>query len=130
MQWNDIKGNPLGHKTRYPNGVIETGNSEFTFTNNVSEAELRLSNLYGGDIVMKEANTYSNVTDLLTGTEIKLNHGASDALTNIGYTYDQLGRLTGRTRQLNSDAGSSTVSYAYDMRGWTREISTTDGFME
>ncbi|MBQ3805116.1 MAG: hypothetical protein II844_04835 [Prevotella sp.] len=130
VQWNDIKGNPLGHKTRYPNGVIETGNSEFTFTNNVSEAELRLSNLYGGDIVMKEANTYSNVTDLLTGTEIRLNHGANDALTNVGYTYDQLGRLTGRTRQLNSDAGSSTVNYAYDMRGWTREISTTDGFME
>ncbi len=130
VQWNDIKGNPLGYKTLYPNGVIETRNTEFTFTDKVSEAEQRLSNLCGDDIVMKEANTYSSVTDQLTDTEIRLLHGANDALTNVGYTYDQLGRLTGRTRQLNSDAGNSTVNYAYDMRGWTREISTTDGFME
>ena len=129
VQWNDIKGNPLGYKTLYPNGVMETGNSEFTFTNNVSEAELRLSNLYGSDIVMKEANTYSNVTDRLTSTDITLSHGYGDYSKTVSYGYDQLGRLNTVTRP-TTGAGGSTVSYAYDMRGWTREISTTEGFSE
>ncbi|MCR5692108.1 MAG: hypothetical protein K6G62_07805, partial [Eubacterium sp.] len=130
VQWNDIKGNPLGYKTLYPNGVIETGNSEFTFTNNVSEAELRLSNLYGSDIVMKETNTYSNVTDRLTGTEITLDHGSGEHVKAVTYGYDDLGRLTSTSRLLGDDAGNHTVNYTYDMRGWTREINSSNGFME
>ena len=130
VQWNDIKGNPLGYKTLYPNGVMETGNSEFTFTNNVSEAELRLSNLYGSDIVMKETNTYSNVTDRLTGTEITLDHGSGEHVKAVTYDYDDLGRLTSTSRLLSDDDGNHTVNYTYDMRGWTREINSSNGFME
>lgn len=129
VQWNDIRGNVLGTKTRMPDGVTETEQMTYTFTDNVASHERHIDGLYGETVSMTETNTYSNVTDRLTSTDITLSHGNGDYTKTVGYGYDQLGRLNTVTRPTTS-AGGSTVSYAYDMRGWTREISTTEGFSE
>ena len=101
----------------------------YTFTDKVASRERHIDGLYGETVSMTEANTYSNVTDRLTSTEITLSHGNGDYSKTVSYGYDQLGRLNTVTRP-TTGAGGSTVSYAYDMRGWTREISTTEGFSE
>ena len=129
VQWNDIRGNVLGMKTRKPDGVTETEQMTYTFTDNVASHERHIDGLYGETVSMTEANTYSNVTDRLTSTDITLSHGYGDYSKTVSYGYDQLGRLNTVTRP-TTGVGGSTVSYAYDMRGWTREISTTEGFSE
>ena len=129
VQWNDIRGNVLGTKTRRPDGVTETERMSYTFTDNVASHERHIDGLYGETVSMTETNTYSNVTDRLTSTDITLSHGYGDYSKTVSYGYDQLGRLNTVTRP-TTGVGGSTVSYAYDMRGWTREISTTEGFSE
>ena len=129
VQWNDIRGNVLGTKTRMPDGVTETERMTYTFTDKVASHERHIDGLYGETVSMTEVNTYSNVTDRLTSTDITLSHGYGDYTKTVSYGYDQLGRLNTVTRP-TTGVGGSTVSYAYDMRGWTREISTTEGFSE
>ena len=129
VQWNDIRGNVLGTKTRKPDGVTETEQMTYTFTDKVVSHERHIDGLYGETVSMTETNTYSNVTDRLTSTNITLSHGYGDYSKTVSYGYDQLGRLNTVTRP-TTGVGGSTVSYAYDMRGWTREISTTEGFSE
>ena len=129
VQWNDIRGNVLGTKTRRPDGVTETERMSYTFTDKVASHERHIDGLYGETVSMTETNTYSNMTDRLTSTDITLSHGYGDYSKTVSYGYDQLGRLNTVTRP-TTGVGGSTVSYAYDMRGWTREISTTEGFSE
>ena len=130
VQWNDIRGNVLGTSTRRPDGKIETELMDYSFTNNVANYERYIDGLYGETVTLVETNTYSDVTDRLTGTEITLDHGSGEYVKAVTYGYDDLGRLASTSRLLSDDAGNHTVNYTYDMRGWTREINSSNGFME
>ena len=56
-----------------------------------------------------------------TGMAVSVSHGMAGISRQMAYTYDAIGRLTGKRRQLTG-TGVSTCQYAYDVHGWLRSI--------
>ena len=56
-----------------------------------------------------------------TGMAVSVSHGMAGISRQMAYTYDAIGRLTGKRRQLTG-TGVSTCQYAYDVHGWPRSV--------
>ncbi len=71
--------------------------------------------------------TYDDADRMVSGT-FSVTHGGPEGSSSITYEYDALGRLSKETRPITSVA-TPDVSYAYDLHGWMKSI-TTNSFCE
>ena len=118
----DIKGNLIKSKSCEMGGKTVTTTSKYSFTNKLLSSTSTIDVKYGNSLKINEKIGYNKFNDKKSSDTISVNHGTATSAI-LKYTYDNLGRLDSVSRP------SSSVSYAYEMHGWLKNI-TTNSFKE
>ena len=110
-------------------GGIETTCTEYSHTG--KPLNVRKEHLLGGTSLMEEAHAYAyDGADRLVSHTLSVTHGEPTAASAMTYEYDALGRLSRITRPITSSSiPDPSVTYDYDLHGWTTGI-TTHSFRE
>lgn len=119
----DLKGNLVKMKSREIGGRTAVSTNTYTFTDNIATAGYDVDVLYGGHFSVSEVFTYNGHNGRKESSTLSVAHGTSTTTRVMTYSYDQLGRLASVSRP------SSSVSYAYELHGWLKKI-TTNSFKE
>ncbi len=113
----DVKGRPIyvASKNNYLNttDVVET---ELDFGGKVIQTKAIHSRTGNVDIVTEDSFEYDHEARLITQKQ-QINSGAEENL--VHNAYDELGQLT--SKQVGD--GLQTVDYAYNVRGWLKQIN-------
>ena len=121
VMYYDEKGQNTSTVTSHLNKMIVQENSTYSFTGKPTQTVMGLFRS-GSAYLTRYFNlnyTYDTSSDMLTGKKIS---GMYIYDHNIYYTYDNLGRLT------QADCNNIvTNSYAYDLHGWMKSLSSTTG---
>ena len=118
----DLKGNLVKSKSCEIGGKTVTTTRKYSFTNKLLSSTSTIDVKYGSSLKINEKIGYNNFIDKKSSDTISVNHGTATSAI-LKYTYDNLGRLVSVSRP------SSSVSYAYEMHGWLKNI-TTNSFKE
>ena len=118
----DLKGNLVKTTSREFGGKTVTTTSKYSFTNKLLSSASTINVKYGSSLKINEKIGYNKFNDKKSSDTISVNHGTATSAI-LKYTYDNLGRLASVSRPLSS------VSYAYEMHGWLKNI-TTNSFKE
>ena len=122
MQY-DIKGNVINSKAKDIGGRIVSNTSSYTYTNQLAQSTTTIGVGYGGNMTMTESINYNPHNNQKSGDAITINHGTAKSATTT-YAHDSLGRLSNVARPTLSSTNRD-VSYTYDLRSWTTNISTS-----
>ena len=115
----DRKGRVVRSVRRGLGGRTEDVATAYSFTDAVDTVRAEVGVGYG--VSFTDTNAYTYEKGKKTGMTVSVFHGMAVQSRLTEYTYDAVGRLSGRKRQL-TDTGRSTCTYAYDVHGWLRSI--------
>ena len=122
MQY-DIKGNVVNSKAKDIGGRIVSNTSSYSYTNQLTQSTTTIGVGYGGNLTVTETVNYNPHNNQKASDAITVNHGTAKSAT-INFTHDNLGRLSNVARPTSSSTNRD-VSYTYDLRSWTTNISTS-----
>ena len=116
------KGQQCDELSTYPGGVLIHKSIDYSFTGKpISEHFILYKN--GQAVTADMSNEYNINNDALTSTTLAISNNKAHRVSLLAY--DDLDRMI-----LNTRSGSAgDVSYAYNLRGWTTDI-TGKGFCE
>ncbi len=121
VMYYDEKGQNTSTVTSHLNKMIVQENSTYSFTGKPTQTLMELFRSGSAYLTryFSQNYTYDTNSDMLTGRKIS---GMYIHDHNIYYTHDNLGRLT------QADCNNLvTNSYAYDLHGWMKSLSSTTG---
>ena len=122
----DQKGQVVRSVRKGLGGLVENVSNAYSFTGAVDSTNVSVNVGYGGNFMAKTEYDYSYGKK--TKMRTSLSHGLTPLSRETEYSYDGIGRLTGKRRQMNSSIKLS-CSYSYDVHGWLTSI-TSGGFTE
>lgn len=122
----DRKGQVVRSVRKGLGGHLEDVSTAYTFTGDVESTSAQVAVGYGSSFTAETDYTYNYGKK--TGMTLSVSHGRPAVARETEYTYDNLGRLSGKERRLTSTRTSS-CSYTYDVHGWLTSISS-GGFQE
>ena len=122
----DQKGRVVRSLRKGLGGYVEDVNTIYTFTGAVDNTTANVNVKYGQNFVATTNYTYKY--GIKTKMKLSVAHGNSAMARETEYTYDAIGRLQGKNRQLYNSY-NSTCSYTYDVHGWLTTINS-GGFQE
>lgn len=122
----DQKGQVVNSVRRGLGGYVEDVKTVYTFTGAVDNTTANVNVKYGEKFVATTNYTYKyGVKKMMKFT---VTHGIYPVARETEYTYDAIGRLKGKNRQLYNSY-KSACSYTYDVHGWLTNINS-GGFQE
>ena len=107
-------------------GYLEDVSTDYTFTGDVENTVADVDVKYGSHFTAETA--YSYEYGKKTNMVLSVSHGQSARPYETEYTYDAIGRLSGKERAMTG-TGKSLCSYTYDVHGWLTGINS-GGFQE
>ena len=117
----DLKGQVVRSVRKGLGGRVEDVSSAYTFTGDVASTSATVGVGYGNNFTATTAYTYGHGSK--TGMSLSVSHGRPALARGTEYTYDAIGRLSSRRRQLTTTA-KSYCTYSYDVHGWLTSISS------
>lgn len=122
----DRKGQVVRSVRKGLGGHLEDVSTAYTFTGDVESSSTEVGVGYGSSFTAEADYTYNYGKK--TSMTQSVSHGRPAVARETEYSYDDLGRLSGKERQMTSTRTSS-CSYTYDVHGWLTSISS-GGFQE
>ena len=122
----DQKGQVVRAVRKGLNGFLEDVSMEYTFTGAVDNIVAEVDVGYGSHLIANTDYTYDYGKK--TKMTLSICHGLAALSRDTEYSYDAIGRLTGKRRQM-TDTDWSDCSYSYDVHGWLTSIDN-GGFQE
>ena len=119
----DQKGQLVRSVRKGLNGHVEDVSTAYTFTGAVDNTVASVNVGYGSDFIAETDYTYEYGQK--TGMMLSVSHGQTVVSRETGYTYDAIGRLAAKERQMNGTARSS-CTYSYDVHGWLTSLRNGD----
>ena len=116
----DRKGQLVRSVRKGLGGRLEDVNTAYTFTGAVDTVRVDVSVGYGSSLTANTVYTYSKGKK--TKMRLTVSHGRLAVFRETTYTYDAIGRLAGKQRQLTV-TGRSLCSYSYDVHGWLTGVT-------
>ena len=122
----DQKGQMVRTVRKGLKGYLEDVSTAYTFTGDVENTVADVDVRYGNHFTAE--TTYSYEYGKKTNMVLSVSHGRSARSYETEYTYDAIGRLSGKERAMTG-TGKSLCSYTYDVHGWLTGINS-GGFQE
>ncbi|MDO4959984.1 MAG: RHS repeat-associated core domain-containing protein, partial [Prevotellaceae bacterium] len=122
----DQKGQVVRSVRKGLGGFVEDVNTGYTFTGAIDSTTADVTVKYGNHFIAKTNYTYGYGKK--TKMALSVSHGNKALTRKTEYSYDFIGRLSNKARQLSSTY-KSYCSYYYDIHGWITTISS-GGFRE
>lgn len=122
----DQKGQVVRSVRKGLGGFAEDVSTAYTFTGAVENTEASVNVGYGSNFIAQTDYEYSYGKK--TQMTMSLSHGTSVKSGSTQYSYDNIGRLSGKRIQMNN-TNWFDYSYSYDVHGWLTGISS-QGFSE
>jgi len=116
----DQKGQVVRCVGKRLGGLVEDVRTAYSFTGAVDTVQVDVNVGYGSSFIAKTVYTYNK--GLKTKMKLSVSHGRPTQSRETEYTYDAVGRLTGKARQLTG-TGRSSCSYTYDVHGWLTSVT-------
>ncbi len=123
----DIRGNVTYSAAHELGGKRVNNETSYNYTNNPLRSKSTVRRKGYDDLTIEAKTGYGNYNKKEADT-LTIDYGIA-ATSVMRYTYNKLGRLSKVTRKSLGTNVASSVSYAYDMRGWMKKI-TTGSFTE
>src|SRR5574344_123346 len=102
-------------------GYLEDVSTDYTFTGDVENTVADVDVKYGSHFTAETA--YSYEYGKKTNMVLSVSHGQSARPYETEYTYDALGRLSGKERAMTG-TGKSLCSYTYNVHDWLTDINS------
>ena len=115
----DRKGRVVRTVRKGLGGRTEDVHTAYSFTDAVDTVRAEVGVGYGYSFTANTVYTY--VKGKKTKMTVSVSHSRTAQSRETKYTYDAIGRLTGKERQL-TERGSSSCLYAYDLHGWLTAV--------
>ena len=115
----DRKGQVVRSVRKGLGGHVEDVRTAYSFTGAVDTTWVDVGVGYGGSLIAETVYTYGKGKK--TGMTVTVSHGRPAQSRETTYTYDGVGRLAGKQRQLYGRR-KSPCSYTYDMHGWLTSV--------
>ena len=115
----DQKGRLVRSVRKGLGGHVEDVHTAYSFTGAVDTTRAEVSVGYGGSLIAETVYTYGKGKK--TKMRVSVSHGRPAQSRETSYTYDAIGRLSGKQRQLFG-TGKSPCSYSYDVHGWLTSV--------
>ncbi len=115
----DQKGQLVRSVRKGLGGHVEDVHTAYSFTGAVDTTWVDVSVGYGSGLTAETVYTYSKGKK--TKMRVSVSHGRPAQSRETTYTYDAIGRLGGKARQLTG-TGRSLCSYSYDVHGWLTSV--------
>ena len=115
----DQKGQPVRSVRKGLGGLLEDVHTAYSFTGAIDTTRAEVSVGYGGRLTAETVYTYGKGKK--TRMKLTVSHGRPAQSRETSYTYDAIGRLSGKQRQLFG-TGKSPCSYSYDVHGWLTSV--------
>ena len=122
----DQKGQMVRTVRKGLKGYLEDVSTAYTFTGDIENTVADVDVRYGNHFTAKTAYTYGYGKK--TNMVLSVSHGRSAYPYETEYTYDAIGRLSGKERAMTGTS-KSLCSYTYDVHGWLTSINS-GGFQE
>ena len=122
----DRKGQVVRSVRKGLGGHLEDVSTAYTFTGDVESSSTEVGVGYGSSFTAEADYTYNYGRK--TSMTLSVSHGRPALARETEYTYDAIGRLKSRKRQMTNTVKSS-YTYSYDVHGWLTSISS-GGFQE
>lgn len=116
----DQKGQIVRSVRKGLKGYLEDVGTAYTFTGSVDNTMADVDVRYGSHFTAETA--YSYEYGKKTSMTLSVSHGMAASSRETEYTYDAIGRLSGKQRQTYGTKKSS-CSYTYDVHGWLTSIT-------
>ena len=116
----DQKGQVVRSVRKGLGGRLEDVRTAYTFTGAVDTVRVDVSVGYGSSLTASTVYTYGKGKK--TKMRLTVSHGRPAVFRETTYTYDAVGRLAGKQRQLTV-TGKSLCSYSYDVHGWLTSVT-------
>ena len=126
VNMHDLKGQVVRSVRKGLGGRVEDVSTAYTFTGDVASTTATVGVGYGNSFTAETAYTYGHGSK--TGMTLSVSHGRPALARGTEYTYNAVGRLGSRKRQLVGTS-KSICTYSYDVHGWLTSISS-GGFQE
>jgi len=115
----DQKGQPVRSVRKGLGGHVEDVHTAYSFTGAIDTTRAEVGVGYGGSLTAETVYTYGKGKK--TRMKLTVSHGRPAQSRETSYTYDAIGRLSGKQRQLFG-TGKSPCSYSYDVHGWLTSV--------
>jgi RHS repeat-associated protein len=115
----DQKGQLVRSVRKGLGGLLEDVHTAYSFTGAWDTTRAEVGVGYGGSLVAETVYTYGKGKK--TKMRVSVSHGRPAQSRETTYTYDAIGRLGGKARQLTG-TGRSLCSYSYDVHGWLTSV--------
>ena len=115
----DRKGRVVRTVRKGLGGRTEDVHTAYSFTDAVDTVRAEVGVGYGSSFTGTTAYTYDKGRK--TKMTVSVSHGRPAVSRLTEYSYDAVGRLSGKERQLTG-TGRSACSYSYDVHGWPTSI--------
>lgn len=122
----DQKGQVVRSVRKGLGGLAEDVSMAYTFTGAVDNTEARVNVGYGSDLIAQTDYDYSYGKK--TQMTMSLSHGAGVKSASTQYSYDNIGRLSGKRIPMTS-TNWIDYTYSYDVHNWLTGIHSP-GFSE
>jgi RHS repeat-associated protein len=117
----DQKGQMVRTVRKGLKGYLEDVSTDYTFTGDVENTVADVDVKYGSHFTAETA--YSYEYGKKTNMVLSVSHGQSARPYETEYTYDALGRLSGKERAMTG-TGKSLCSYTYNVHDWLTDINS------
>lgn len=117
----DQKGQMVRTVRKGLKGYLEDVSTDYTFTGDVENTVADVDVKYGSHFTAETA--YSYEYGKKTNMVLSVSHGQSARPYETEYTYDAIGRLSGKERAMTG-TGKSLCSYTYDVHDWLTDINS------
>ena len=117
----DQKGQVVRSVRKGLKGYVEDVSTAYTFTGATDSIVAEVNVRYGSKFTAKTEYTYKYGKK--TKMKLSVSHGRTTPPRETEYTYDAVGRLSGKKRQMTGNAHSA-CSYRYDVHGWLTSITS------
>ena len=117
----DQKGQVVRTVRKGLDGLLEDVSTAYSLAGAVDCAEANVNVKYGSKFTAKTEYTYKYGKK--TKMKLSVSHGRTTPPRETEYTYDAVGRLSSKKRQMTGNAHSA-CSYRYDVHGWLTSITS------
>ena len=117
----DQKGQVVRSVRKGLKGYVEDVSTAYTFTGATDSIVAEVNVRYGSKFTAKTEYTYKYGKK--TKMKLSVSHGRTTPPRETEYTYDAVGRLSSKKRQMTGNAHSA-CSYRYDVHGWLTSITS------
>ena len=122
----DQKGQVVRSMRKGLGGLVEDVSNAYSFTGAVDSTNVSVNVGYGGNFIVKTEYDYSYGKK--TQMTMSLSHGAGVKSGSTQYSYDNIGRLSGKRIPMSS-TNWIDYTYSYDVHNWLTGIHSL-GFSE